>query len=879
MLEHRGHRLDPTRPAARTARGPVGCPRRSGVARRRPGRARRVGTGRRRSRARLALLHGRRGPRRDARRPSAVSPGLGGRGLLRRGLARWKRLGDSLAGAPRGRHQPTCGPAPRSLSPAAYRGCARCECAAAPSARERRRARRVRQDSLRRGRRPTPAARYALPPWPLLASERLAAVYAALSGLLLAAAAWSAAARGHEGRRAGGGAARCSPPSASPRCSPGRTRGTSTTPTGCTSGIWRTTTSVEVPRGSSGTRACTPARRSSTPRTAWPSPTRRSATCATTGSFPRRPSSSAHPSAAARSRRSDGSCSGATAGRSAASSARSGGPRSGGTTASTALRRGRFSAGRSRLWRRLPRLSSASWPPRTPCCCRRPSSWPPPRSASRGRRSPPASSARTRSPRSAGPAGPSSATTGCSGSWPDSRPCAPGALPSAASRSRGQHCSAYSLSSPWPASARRRARRRSSGAACWPITERWRVAAGAALAVALLGVLPAVVSGRPGIWMEFARNSARHLDHESANSVGLATFLSYDAAMSLDMTRDPLLVDTLAAWTAGRTAARRATAPARWAAVGAFALLLIAASRRLPDWAAAVLGLGLMPIAFNLSSYYYSAFLAFGLLWAVRRAPGVGLALLAVATNLLAGFYPAADARFAVQSLAVVSFVVAITAALALEREPPAARLSRRSTASTCAGPSWRQGPRRVNSRDGFREPRTCRGRLSAAAGRRSIAARGRPHARRSRPRWPWTARPPRPSRASVGRSTGSTMRTSRWASVSAPSACSARTVTRRRPHAWPWGSPSTAWTCAARRRPRAGWSGRAAFSTARPPAPSMAGSPSGTGTSRCTSGETARRLPPAPARRASSRPRGVSSTWRCSRSRSRVSSSSPVAT
>jgi hypothetical protein len=204
-----------------------------------------------------------------------------------------------------------------------------------------------------------------------------------------------------------------------------------------------------------------------------------------------------------------------------------------------------------------------------------------------------------------------------------------------------------------------------------PFAERWRVAAGAALAVALLGVLPAVVTARPGIWLDFARNSAKHLDIESANNVGLATFLSYDAATSLDMRRDPLLVDPLATWTAGRAAARRATGPARWAAVCAFALLLAAASRRVPDWAAAVLGLGLMPMAFNLSSYYYSAFLAFGLLWAVRRGPGVGLALLAVATNLLAGFYPASDARFAVQSLAVVSFVVAVTAALALERERP----------------------------------------------------------------------------------------------------------------------------------------------------------------------------------------------------------------
>jgi len=62
--------------------------------------------------------------------------------------------------------------------------------------------------------------------------------------------------------------------------------------------------------------------------------------------------------------------------------------------------------------------------------------------------------------------------------------------------------------------------------------------------------------------------------------------------------------------------------------VGAFALLLARASERQPDWVAAIIALGLLPVAVELTGYYYAVLLAYGLLW--TRSPAIGTALCAL---------------------------------------------------------------------------------------------------------------------------------------------------------------------------------------------------------------------------------------------------------
>jgi hypothetical protein len=92
-------------------------------------------------------------------------------------------------------------------------------------------------------------------------------------------------------------------------------------------------------------------------------------------------------------------------------------------------------------------------------------------------------------------------------------------------------------------------------------------------------------------------------------------------------------------------------------------LLGLAASRH-PDWVVAVLGVGLIPVTLDLSSYYLAGLLAFAALW--TRCEGIGVALLLLsATSWLAP----GSAMFQCFSLAILVFVFA--AILLMLRAPP----------------------------------------------------------------------------------------------------------------------------------------------------------------------------------------------------------------
>jgi hypothetical protein len=205
-----------------------------------------------------------------------------------------------------------------------------------------------------------------------------------------------------------------------------------------------------------------------------------------------------------------------------------------------------------------------------------------------------------------------------------------------------------------------------------PLWRQGRLAAGATLAAVLFVGGPALVTGRASIWTEFAENSAKHLATETVNLVGLPTFLAYQPETRLELMTDPLLLDPYAAWKEGLSAAGRDNRLVEWLATGAFALLLLLASRQNPDWVAAVLGLGLMPVMLTLSSYYYSGFMAFATLWSVHPAFGFVLASFAWATNVIMALCSGADEQYAWLSLATVVLVTGVTGALAWPRKTPA---------------------------------------------------------------------------------------------------------------------------------------------------------------------------------------------------------------
>jgi hypothetical protein len=198
-----------------------------------------------------------------------------------------------------------------------------------------------------------------------------------------------------------------------------------------------------------------------------------------------------------------------------------------------------------------------------------------------------------------------------------------------------------------------------------PLARQAPVALGVVAAVVLFGGASIVMAGGPAIWREFAVNSAKHHATATTNLIGLQAFLSYEHEGRLELMTDPLLLDRHEPWKVRRAAAERRSRPGHWLAASLFVVLLAVAVRRAPDWAAAVLGLGLMPVLFVLSSYYYSGFLLFAAFAAVVPGIAFALAVLAWATNVIPGLWPSPDAQYAVHSLAVVVFVMGVTGVLA----------------------------------------------------------------------------------------------------------------------------------------------------------------------------------------------------------------------
>jgi hypothetical protein len=198
-----------------------------------------------------------------------------------------------------------------------------------------------------------------------------------------------------------------------------------------------------------------------------------------------------------------------------------------------------------------------------------------------------------------------------------------------------------------------------------PFRQRWRFFVGTVGAAIFLVAGSSLAVGRAGIWGEFAQNSAKHLAGEATNSMGLRVFLSHEHDARLEVMRDPLLPDPHERWAAHRSALERDMRPAQWMAVAAFVLLLTLAVKAAPEWVAAVLGLGLMPVALTLSSYYYSALIAYAALWPVSPAAVLALTALGWFTNLVPGLWASRDDQYAWLSFALVVFTTGVTVAFA----------------------------------------------------------------------------------------------------------------------------------------------------------------------------------------------------------------------
>ncbi len=194
--------------------------------------------------------------------------------------------------------------------------------------------------------------------------------------------------------------------------------------------------------------------------------------------------------------------------------------------------------------------------------------------------------------------------------------------------------------------------------------EHARTALGAALALALLVPLSIWRMGAEA-WPAFVENSRTHMTTPMQNHMGLPTLLSFHPERGAAQLRDRRSADPFAAW----KQARRDIFAGRWPLylllAGAYALLLGLATARRAAWLAAALGVGAVAIAGELTSYYYSIFLAMGLLASRRPEVGAALCALALASWGVPGLWHQLDQIYTAGSALVLAFVVFATARFA----------------------------------------------------------------------------------------------------------------------------------------------------------------------------------------------------------------------
>ncbi|MEW6746186.1 MAG: hypothetical protein AB1486_25885 [Planctomycetota bacterium] len=189
-----------------------------------------------------------------------------------------------------------------------------------------------------------------------------------------------------------------------------------------------------------------------------------------------------------------------------------------------------------------------------------------------------------------------------------------------------------------------------------------RFSFGALLLIALLLPLSTWASGRGSrVWREFQENCRLHLQTPSMNTVGLVSLLSTqgrDVWKELPATVEGRERERL--WTRARETNYASWRWLHWAAGALLTLLVLRATRDQPPWAAAILGVGLIPVVADLSCYYYAILLLFAMLVAAGRAIAVMLCGLAAATSLVVACVEYSEATYGLMSGGLLVFLALV---------------------------------------------------------------------------------------------------------------------------------------------------------------------------------------------------------------------------
>jgi len=186
-----------------------------------------------------------------------------------------------------------------------------------------------------------------------------------------------------------------------------------------------------------------------------------------------------------------------------------------------------------------------------------------------------------------------------------------------------------------------------------PATKRFILGCVAAL---LLLVPASIAVCGAASYPAFVANSKKHLATALTNNMGWKTVVAYQNETRVTQLHDGRARDPFGAWKAMRLRVFEQRKVIFYAGIALFLALLTWAVRGKPDWVALALGAGLVPVATELTCYYYSFFLIFGFLWQRQKLIGVGLLSLSAMTCAIAGLRGMEDEQFFFISILVLLF-------------------------------------------------------------------------------------------------------------------------------------------------------------------------------------------------------------------------------
>ncbi|MCH2170981.1 hypothetical protein MK489_09370 [Myxococcota bacterium] len=197
------------------------------------------------------------------------------------------------------------------------------------------------------------------------------------------------------------------------------------------------------------------------------------------------------------------------------------------------------------------------------------------------------------------------------------------------------------------------------------------IALGAGLSVALMVPLSGALMGRAdsvgddarglAVWADFAENARVHLATPLPNHIGLQTLIAYDPAQTARETRDIRKEDPFEDWKRMRRETRDQRSGLLVVLTVGFLMLFTGSVRRGSTWEVAIVSIGIIPFATELTNYYYAILIAYAGLWGVRQEIGLGLVALGLLSWGLVDWFHYYDEIFTAASAAILVFVLFAT--------------------------------------------------------------------------------------------------------------------------------------------------------------------------------------------------------------------------